>query len=156
MTQIRKPHCYFLVGLPGSGKSTWANTRFLLPIVGTDQWVDRFAEERGQTYNEVFNDVIKEATRLFDMQVNEMIYQKRDFVWDQTNLTAKSRKAKLAKLKDYDISAVVFDIDPDILTQRQAQRPGKIIPAHVLKSMTDNYQVPSLEEGFTRIRFVKE
>ena len=156
LTQTRKPHCYFLVGLPGSGKSTWADSRFLLPIVGTDQWIDRFAAELGATYNEVFDSHIKEATRLFDMQINDLVYQGRDFVWDQTNLTVKSRKAKLSRLKGYDVSAVVFDIDPTVLAERQAQRPGKTIPSHVLKSMASSYQEPTLEEGFSRIRYVKE
>lgn len=156
MTQTRKPHCYFLVGLPGSGKSTWAEQRFLMPIVGTDRWIDKFAEDLGRTYNDVFDSHIKEATRLFDMQINDLVYQGRDFVWDQTNLTVKSRKAKLARLKDYEVSAVVFEIDPEELARRQANRPGKIIPAHVLRSMADNYQRPTVEEGFYRVSIVKE
>jgi predicted kinase len=156
LTQIRKPHCYFLVGLPGSGKSTWAEQRFLMPIVGTDRWIDKFAQELGNTYNDVFDSHIKEATRLFDLQVNDIVYQSRDFVWDQTNLTVKSRRAKLARLTGYSVSAVVFEIDPDELARRQANRPGKTIPDHILRSMTESYQRPTLEEGFSRINIVKE
>ena len=153
---MRKPHCYFLVGLPGSGKSTWAEQRFLLPIVGTDRWIDKFAADLGQTYNEVFDSHIKEATRLFNEQVAELVSQGRDFVWDQTNLSVKSRRAKLAQLKNYQVSAVAFEIDPDELARRQANRPGKTIPAHVLRSMTDSYQRPTLEEGFYRVSIVKD
>ncbi len=156
LTQMRKPHCYFLVGLPGSGKSTWAEQRFLMPIVSSDKWVERLAEQLGKTYNEAFADVIKEATLLFNKEIDALIEARRDFVWDQTNLNVKTRAGKLSRIKGYDIIATVFEIESEELERRRAGRPEKTIPAHILKSMADTYQVPTVDEGFMKVTFVRD
>ena len=155
MTKTRSPHCYSLVGFPGSGKSTWATDRFLIPIVGTDKWVNIFAEQRGKTYSEVFADVITEATQLFDKEVEALVDSRRSFIWDQTNLTVKSRASKIARLVGYEITAVVFDIDADELRRRQSQRTDKVIPQRVLLQMAFDYQCPTVDEGFSRVNIVK-
>jgi len=156
LTQMRKPHCYFLVGLPGSGKSTWAEQRFLMPIVSSDKWVERLAEQLGKTYNEAFDSVIKEATQLFNKEIDALVEARRDFVWDQTNLTVKARAGKLSRLKNYEVIATVFEIEANELERRRAGRPEKTIPAHILKSMADTYQVPTTDEGFMKVNFIKE
>jgi len=155
LTKTRSPHCYFLVGFPGSGKSTWATDRFLIPIVGTDKWVNIFAEQRGKTYNEVFADVIPEATQLFDKEVEALVDARRSFIWDQTNLTVKSRASKIARLVGYEITAVVFDIDANELHRRQSQRTDKVIPEGVLLQMAFDYQCPTVDEGFSRVNIVR-
>jgi len=155
LTKTRSPHCYSLVGFPGSGKSTWATDRFLIPIVGTDKWVNIFAEQRGKTYSEVFADVITEATQLFDKEVEALVDSRRSFIWDQTNLTVKSRASKIARLVGYEITAVVFDIDADELRRRQSQRTDKVIPQRVLLQMAFDYQCPTVDEGFSRVNIVK-
>lgn len=155
MTKTRSPHCYFLVGFPGSGKSTWATDRFLIPIVGTDKWINIFAEQRGKTYSEVFADVITEATQLFDKEVEALVDSRRSFIWDQTNLTVKSRASNIARLVGYEITAVVFDIDADELRHRQSQRTDKVIPQRVLLQMAFDYQCPTVDEGFSRVNIIK-
>jgi predicted kinase len=70
------------VGFPGSGKSTWATERFLIPITGTDKWVNILAQQRGKTYSEVFDEVIPEATQLFDKEVEALVDARRSFIWD--------------------------------------------------------------------------
>lgn len=151
MTQMRKPKCIMLVGLPATGKSTWTANNILLPIASSDAWVEKLAAAGGRTYSEAFQEVIKEATRLFDMQVNEHIYAKRDFVWDQTNLTVKSRRGKLDRLKGYDVECHVWELTDEEHTRRIASRPEKVIPAHVMQSMKNTYQKPTPEEGFVNI-----
>ena len=155
MTKTRSPHCYFLVGFPGSGKSTWATERFLIPITGTDKWVNILAQQCGKTYTEVFSDVIPEATQLFDKEVEALVDARRSFIWDQTNLTVKSRASKIARLVGYEITAVVFDIDADELHRRQSQRVDKVIPKRVLLQMAFDYQCPTVDEGFARVNIIK-
>ncbi len=140
-----------LVGLPASGKSTWTVNNLLLPVLSSDAWVERLAAASNRSYSEAFQEVIKEATRLFEMQVNEYVYSKRSFVWDQTNLTVKSRKGKLDRLRDYEVECHVWEVDDEEHARRIASRPEKVIPAHIMQSMKNTYQRPSLEEGFTNI-----
>jgi predicted kinase len=149
------PKLYMLIGVPGSGKSTWiANQDWTkdIPIVSSDKFIDEHAAKEGKTYNEVFADYVKIATRLMDNQVLICKANNTDIIWDQTNTSVKSRKAKLDKLEGYEKIAVVFRTpEKEELDKRLAQRVGKHIPANVMESMIANLQEPTEEEGFKEI-----
>ena len=147
-----------LIGVPGVGKSTWLNNQEWaegMPVVSTDRFIDAHAAENGKTYNDVFNDYIKIATRLMENQVLICQANNKDFIWDQTNTTVKSRKKKLAMLSGYTAIAVMFRApDKEEHDRRLASRPGKSIPDHVMQSMLDNLEEPTEEEGFSEIWYV--
>lgn len=149
------PKLYMLIGVPGSGKSTWiANQDWTkdIPIVSSDKFIDEHAAKEGKTYNEVFADYVKIATHLMDNQVLICKANNTDIIWDQTNTSVKSRKAKLEKLEGYEKIAVVFRTpEKEELDKRLAQRVGKHIPANVIDSMIVNLQEPTEEEGFKEI-----
>ena len=49
------PKCYQLIGVPGSGKSTWADAQswaLTCARVSTDKWVEIYAREVGKTYSQ--------------------------------------------------------------------------------------------------------
>ena len=146
-----------LIGVPGSGKSTWvANQEWAkdIPVVSSDKFIDEHAAKEGKTYNDVFADYVKIATRLMDNQVLICKANNTDIIWDQTNTSAKSRKAKLDKLDGYEKIAVYFPTpEKEELDNRLAQRVGKHIPSSVMSSMIANLEVPTEEEGFNEIWF---
>ena len=73
-------------------------------------------------------------------------------IWDQTSVTVASRRKKFRMLPDYKHIAVVFQTpDLDVLKERLASRPGKDVPWEVVQGMIDNWEEPSLEEGFAEI-----
>ena len=75
-----------------------------------------------------------------------------DVIWDQTNLTPKSRKSKLDMVPDhYERIAVVFPTPDEAEWQRRLDRPGKSIPQHILMGMRDSMKLPTEEEGFHEI-----
>jgi gluconate kinase len=75
-----------------------------------------------------------------------------DLIWDQTSTSVSSRKKKFNTLPNYEHIAVVFPIpEPDELARRLASRPGKNIPEHVMRSMIDGFEMPTLDEGFVEI-----
>lgn len=146
---------YMMVGLSGSGKSTWIkeniNTAF---IYSTDKYIEDKATSLGSSYSDIFKDTYKEAEEYMNGQLEKSIYMYRDVVWDQTNLTVKSRASKLSKFpQDYKKICVLFDnFDVDFLYDRMVEkRPEKIIPYHVLVNMAKSFQMPTLEEGFDEI-----
>jgi predicted kinase len=147
-----------LIGVPGSGKSTWiANQEWLADatVVSSDRFIDEEATRQGKTYNEVFNDYIKIATKLMENHVLVAQANSKDIVWDQTNTSVKSRKNKLAMLPDYEKIAVVFRTpDEEELTRRLANRPGKSIPENVMRVMISSLVEPTEEEGFKEIWYV--
>jgi predicted kinase len=88
-----------------------------------------------------------------NQQVLEAIQVGADVVWDQTNISVKSRAPKLAVFpKEYKKVAVVFPTPGAVeLGRRLASRAGKNIPDYVMRSMIANLQPPSAREGFDKI-----
>lgn len=152
------PKCYQLIGVPGSGKSTWVDKQawaFSCARVSTDKWVEFYAKEVGRTYSEVFTDFMPTAVELMAKEVVVAREMGRDIIWDQTSTTVKSRTRKFNMLPDYDHIAVVFETPAFAeLRNRLANRPGKTIPWTVVSAMIENFEMPSEEEGFKEIRYV--
>jgi predicted kinase len=151
------PKCYQLVGVPGSGKSTWIeNQDWALPCakVSTDKWVEIYAKEVGLTYSKVFVDFMPTAVDLMAKEVVAAREMKRDIIWDQTSTTIASRAKKFRMLPDYEHIAVVFKTpEHKELMKRLLNRPGKEIPDHVIASMIASFEMPTEEEGFKEIWF---
>ncbi len=149
------PKLYMLVGVPGVGKSTWINNQEWpnnTVIVSSDRFIEDHAASLGKTYNDVFDDYIKVATKLMENQV--LIAQANDcnIVWDQTNIGVKGRARKLAMLPKYEKIAVVFATpEKEEHNRRLSIRPGKTLPDKVMRDMIDNLVVPTEEEGFKEI-----
>jgi predicted kinase len=147
--------CYQLIGVPGSGKSTWvAHQEWAdkCAYISTDKWVDDYARDMGKTYNEVFKEYMPEA---IDMMINDVVKARamnKDIIWDQTSTTVKSRKKKFNMLPDHEHIAVVFRTpESEELSKRLASRPGKNIPDYVVRTMIDGFEMPTLAEGFVEI-----
>jgi len=149
------PKCYQMIGVPGSGKSTWIRNQIWalgLTVVSTDTFVEDYARAQGQTYNEVFQDYMPRAVDLMAQQVVFAREHGHSVIWDQTSTTVASRRKKFHMLPDYEHVAVVFGTpEPAELARRLAGRPGKSIPDHVMLSMLQNLKEPTLEEGFQEI-----
>jgi predicted kinase len=149
------PKCYQMIGVPGSGKSTWIRNQIWalgLTVVSTDAFVEDYARAQGQTYNQVFRDYMPTAVDLMAQQVVFAREHGHSVIWDQTSTTVASRRKKFHMLPDYEHVAVVFGTpEPAELARRLASRPGKSIPDHVMLSMLQNLKEPTLEEGFQEI-----
>jgi tRNA uridine 5-carbamoylmethylation protein Kti12 len=153
------PTAYILVGIPASGKTTWVGHRKTnwdtTAYVSTDKFVDQEATRQNKTYSEVFNDSMQAA---LTKMINDVIDAKnagKDIIWDQTSTTVQSRKRKFNMLPDYKMVAVVFRTPVEQELQRRLNsRPGKVIPPDVVKSMIDNFEEPTKEEGFDEIIYV--
>lgn len=150
---------YMLVGVPGSGKSTWVQSQAWAKdcsIVSTDMWVDMEAERVGKTYTDIFETYMPKAIDLMLDQVELARDKGVDIIWDQTSTTIGTRAKKLAILPDYRAIAVVFRTPAmEELSRRLLARPGKIIPDHVLDSMISKWQEPTIEEGFAEIWYAQ-
>jgi predicted kinase len=149
------PKCYQLIGVPGSGKSTWIKDQIWalgLTIVNTDAFVEDYARSQGKTYSEVFVDYMPTAVELMAKQVVFAREHNHTIIWDQTSTTVKSRARKFNMLPDYHHIAVVFRTpEHKELMRRLMSRPGKEIPDHVVASMIASWEDPTEEEGFKEI-----
>ena len=149
------PKVYVLVGVPGSGKSTWIKNQdwaLGMTIVSTDAFVEDYARAQGKTYNEVFKEYMPTA---IDLMIEQVVFAREhghNVIWDQTSTTVKSRKKKFNMLPDYEHIAVVFKTpNPLELAIRLKNRPGKNIPQQVINSMISGWEEPTLNEGYAEV-----
>lgn len=150
------PKFEMLVGPPGSGKSTYCKDKKGFIIISSDDIFEEMAAKKGLTYSEAFKKLdYTHAVKKMKQRLNIAVLAKKDIIWDQTNMTAKSRADKLKKIPDtYHKTAVNFIIDTPTLKQRLKHRgetTGKIIPAYVFARMCNSYVAPSKDEGFDKI-----
>jgi len=117
--------------------------------LSTDNYIDREAQRVGMTYNEAFEDLIDSATRQLEIDFIEAKDNGRDIIWDQTNLTIKTRRKKLSKLPSYyRRGAVYFEISLEEALERSKHREGKLIAKDILKRMYNQFEIPTITEGF--------
>jgi predicted kinase len=151
------PKCYQMVGVPGSGKSTWIENQEWAKdcaYVSTDKYVEIYAQSLNKTYSDVFTDFMPEAVNLMCQDVIVARNSGKDIIWDQTSTTVKSRLKKFNMLPDYYHIAVVFPTpEHKELMRRLVSRwdAGKIIPDHIIASMIASWEDPTEEEGFKEI-----
>ena len=143
-----------LVGIPGSGKSTWIDSIENKLVISSDNIIEKIANECGGTYNQHFANSIKDASDEAIKEFHAALKEKVPCVIiDRTNLTVKSRKRwiKAAMQYKYKIIARVFPTPRDEVLQVRLQRPGKSIPDHVIVRMKKTFVMPNLTEGFDEI-----
>ena len=155
------PKCTILVGVPASGKSTWfsKNKTSTMAPISTDNIIEFMGSLFGFTYDQIFKDSISLAEKIMWKRLEWNAERSNDVVIDRTNLTAKSRKKFIDYLKPYgyEFEAVVFPLPGTVefseeeWFRRLDSRQGKTIPNAVLASMVNSAQMPSEEEGFTKI-----
>ncbi len=151
-----------LCGIPTSGKSTYVEKLKKLDywkdavVLSTDNYIEKYAKSVGQTYNEVFDDVIPDATRELELEFNMAKDKGRNIIWDQTNLSIKTRKKKLSKLPShYHRGVIYFTVSLEDALERNKHREGKFIPESILKRMWHQFETPTLEEGFDYVEKVE-
>lgn len=158
------PKCTLLVGVPGSGKSTWLNQNISDRdrIVSTDNIIDALGKVYDFTYDEIFRETIRFADMVMVKWMLESAEAGDNLYIDRTNLTAKSRAQFINKLKKYgyEFECVVFpEVGSEALSKeewkrRLNSRPGKTIPQEALDRMVYSYEIPLMSEGFKKITFL--
>lgn len=145
-----RPLIVLLVGLPGSGKSTWA-ARQGYAVLSSD-------EIRYLLSDDATNQTIHR--RVFAL-LRHLVRQRLDlqrpvtFI-DSTHVTPKDRRPylRLADLHDADVEAVFFDVPVEVCLERNRGR-ARQVPEDAILDMARRFRPPSVEEGFHRIRVVR-
>lgn len=148
------PVAALMVGLPCSGKSTFAKSEFdSYTILSYDKIITNLHPET--TYDEAFTLSDRSDTvTLFNKALQSVVYDNKNVVIDNTNLTVNVRRNILKQLPpEYYKVAVVLNSDYAVLRGRNLDRAasGKRIPDHVMASMKKSFTIPTLEEGFDNI-----
>lgn len=138
-----KPTIYMMIGLPGSGKSTFAKT-LELPIISRDELIEKC---EGSNYSEKWNNANQEEIdKEFHKLLVKQLELKQSFIIDKTFLTKKSRRRFLNsyKIKDYKVKMIVMVRDFDECVK--ARQGEKYIDSKVLEKMLGLISLPTLDE----------
>ncbi|KAI8776786.1 heterogeneous nuclear ribonucleoprotein U protein 1 [Biomphalaria glabrata] len=156
-----------LVGLPGSGKTTWAlqkqesepNKRY--NILGTDRLIDQFrvmGVARHSGYSDRFDLFFSMANECLNELMSIAIRHPRNYIIDQTNLYPSARFRKMKPFSNFRRIAVV--IQPEIgelerRSKKRTQDTGKSVPANDIRKMKANYILPEDRDNiFQQIQYV--
>jgi predicted kinase len=135
-----------LVGLPGSGKSTYLEQ---LGVNGLSSDAIRKLLVDDETDQTVHVRVFQTLRYLLEQRL--AIGRAVTYI-DATNLTPEERGPYLAIGRAWgcDVEAVFFDVPLEICLERNARRP-RVVPGEALAKMAAKLAPPSVEEGFTRV-----
>jgi predicted kinase len=139
-----------MTGIPGSGKSTFAQSLaealdFEIVCLDTIRG-ELYGDERIQgNGNEVFQCGL-ERMKLIGSRNGNCIY-------DATNIKSARRKALIDMLKEHyfaEIECVVMPAPLEVCLERNEQRERKV-PRSVIRRMHEQFEYPTEEEGFDYI-----
>lgn len=148
---------YMLIGIPGSGKSTWANEEQfkydkMFRILSSDLIREElFGDASSQQNNSKVFEIMNSRTIDFLGHGCNVCY-------DATNINRKSRKTILKKIKEkfkdsVEIIGVCFITDRETCFKNNQNRERKV-PDYVIDKMIRNFEIPFLGEGFSDIIFI--
>jgi predicted kinase len=140
-----------LVGLPGSGKSTYLE-RLGAPGLSSDRIRGLLADDET---DQTIHDRVFQTVRYLLRQRLE-IGRPVTYI-DATNLTVEDRRPyiEMGRSHGCEVEAVFFDVPPAVCRERNARR-RRVVPEEALAKMAAKLTPPAVEEGFARVTVVSD
>lgn len=148
MMQITQPPKFImLVGLPGSGKSTYIEKYYANTNVHSS---DAIREELSGDVNN--QDINQQVFELLHKRVKEDLRNGIDTIYDATNISWRRRKAFLAELTKIPCykCCVLMATPFEVCVDRQYNRDRQV-PYQVIERMYKNFDIPWYNEGWDDI-----
>ena len=157
MEKSKKSKLWMMVGIPGSGKSTYIKnmdcedkniiSRDVIRFSMVKEDEDYFSKEK-----EVFNEFIR--------QIADSVSTHKNTFVDATHISKASRKKVLSRLTftlaNVEVNAIVMNVPLDVALYQNNKRTGRErVPESAIKNMFNQMTYPNKTEGFDHILFVK-
>ena len=150
------PNLYMLIGLPGSGKSTYAETLM-------EKHPDALYLSSDKIREELYGDESiqgnpQEVFGNLHHKMRKALGNNIDVIYDATNLSRKNRKKAVEIAKSANpttiVHYIVVDTPLDECLCRNANRERKV-PENVIVRMSEQFNFPQSDEGFSDIEIIK-
>ena len=144
-----KPILAVMVGISGSGKSTFANglkTSLEAELVETDAIrVELIGNAEDQSQNGKVFAVAKK-------RINDYLSSGKNAIIDATSLSVRDRKEwiEIAKTNNAEVRAYFVDTPVDVAKRQNASRNRKV-PEFVIDKQASRLQSPTKSEGFDSV-----
>ena len=133
-----QPQMILLIGIPGSGKSTFSATHF------------------PQEYARISRDVLRTRARVANA-LAEALEARRNIVIDNTNVTRTERERFILPAREvgYRVAGYYFQSRIEECLKRNAQRSGvALVPDVAIFARARDLELPSFDEGFDELFYV--
>lgn len=139
-----------LVGLPGSGKSTWLERQGIVGI--SSDWIRQVLADDAtdQTIHaRVF------LTMRYLLRHRLAIGRPVSYV-DATHLTAEERRPyiQIGRWYGCEVEAVYFDVPLEVCRERNLRR-NRVVPDEAMERMAAKLTPPEVGEGFAKVTAVR-
>lgn len=144
---VVKPVFLMVVGLPGSGKSTYIEKYYSNYHVHSS---DAIREELSGDVNN--QDINKQVFSTLHKRVKDDLVAGHNVVYDATNISWKRRKAFLQELKNINChkECILMATPFELCVQRNNER-DRVVPYFVIERMYKNFDIPWYNEGWDSI-----
>lgn len=147
----KKPTFYMMVGIPGSGKTTYAHNIPDALVFSSDSIREELGVDGGDSRanGKVFS--------LLHERIRSSLAEGNDTVYDATNIKRIRRGNFLNEINDLigKKVCVFFDIPTARAIRQNADRITPV-PENVIKRMDGDLQSPNIGEGWDEIRIVRD
>ena len=153
-----KKRLYLMMGVPGSGKSTYVKSMLKYGDIYVSRDEIRYSL---LTDDDDYFAKENEVIRTFIENIDKSLVMEEycgDVYADATHLSPKSRAQVLNQLKNKDkVSVIYLDIPLNIILKRNAQREGRaLVPENVVRRMYNSIILPTKEEGIEELIIIDE
>lgn len=153
-----KAKLYLMMGIPGSGKSTYLKTRFTnIPCVISRDEIRFSLVREDEEYFSHENEVYRE----FIGQIRDALRFETEVFVDATHLNESSRAKVLRSLgenlKNVEVNVIWVRVPLETALAQNENRQGTraYVPKSVIRRMHSQTTAPSKEEGFKHIYVVE-
>lgn len=159
-----KPLYIMLIGIPGSGKSTFRHNFIKehpdFVTISSDDHIESEMKKYNLTYQQYFNYMTREEwtdihNNLKDKTI-EAVKKNKNIIVDLANLTKRNREKKTIYIPDYYYKvAIVFHVNlNEAINRDKTRKISHEIPYEVIKNMYKKFEYP-IEEFFDEVIDIK-